>query len=290
MFELIRERRFTQKLSNEGYSQAYPRLNFCFGIEARAGPWYSTLMPRRLKNNPLGVSDTPKYVTDPALEAEILKEFVRKRTFIVRSFKNCHHIEQQYGTIEQSIRRMKNAVARERGSKQKQRRLHPALEAAISHHAGKFAAERANDELRNVIQADINKAAHILAETLTVKQGPKKHIMLRHHVEGFMALVQETTGKPVTSQRTKYFDYEPHLPNLNARQIFELLHTVDPGITVTKVANMIREARVAYTGKPMRFVDFFPAYGAKRNDNGTIEYALPHKFEPIGVIFPIYCT
>lgn len=105
-----------------------------------------------------------------------------------------------------------------------------------------------------------------------------------------MALLQETTGKPVTSQRTKYFDYEPHLPNLNARQIFELLHAVDPKITVTKVANMIREARVAYKGKLMRFVDYFPAYGAKKDGNGTIEYAPPYKFEPIGVIFPIYCT
>jgi hypothetical protein len=247
-------------------------------------------MPRPLVNNPLGVSDSPNYITDPVREAETAQEFVRKCTYLINSFRSARRIEAKYGTFAASVRRMKNAVSRTRGSKRKQYRLHPLLELAISKHAHKFAAERTSEINSEVTRADIMKAAITLSETIDVKQGARNDTVLRHHVEGFMALVQETSGKPVTSQKTKNSVYDPHLSNFAAQHIFELLHAIDPKITVTKVGNIIREARKSYAGKHMRYADFFPSYGASMNDDGEMELAAPYHVTPVGFNFPIYCS
>lgn len=288
MFELIRYRQFAQELSNAGYSQAFPRLNFCLRVEAAAGPWYCTLMPRPLKNNP--IIDAPNYVTEPLREAELVVEFNRKRLYAIRSFRMARLIQARYGTVASSARRAKDAVDRKRGSKRPQTRLHPELEAAMSYKAVEIARNRTGEENPKVINADRGIAAVQVADRIYVKMGRNNDRMLQHHVEGLMALWQETCCVPVTAQQTKNSVYGPHLADRQAQDIFECLHAVDATITPTQIANCITEARKKYAGKRMRFADFFVGYGAKINENGEIVLAAPYRIVDSGINFPTYST
>jgi hypothetical protein len=146
---------------------------------------------------------------------------------------------------------------------------------ALSDKARQFAEERTATADAKVEQRDIQKAALWVTNALTVKQGAPTDRMLVHHVEALMALAQQTTGRPVLSRRDRNSVYDPHLADPKAQMIFEALNDIDPEVTVTKVVNIIRQARRKYAGKAMRFHDFMPAYG------GKVEVFVPN--------FPIYC-
>lgn len=247
-------------------------------------------MPRPLVNNPLGVSTTPNPLKDPARESEIAQEFVRKAEYAFQSFRMARLIENKFGTVEASVRRMKDATARARGSKRSQKRLHPEVEIAINAHAREIARVRTGKADPTVVHNDVVKAADELSDKLNVKQGRRDDRMLEHHVEGLMALYQETSGRPVTAQLRKGTDYVPQLPDPKARHIFDNLHAVDASVTVTQVANIICAARKKHAGRPMRFADYFIGYGAKANADGNIELAGSYRLESVEPNFPIYCV
>jgi hypothetical protein len=247
-------------------------------------------MPRPLINNPLGVSLSPNPVKDPTRESEIAQEFVRKAQYAIKSFGVARLIENKFGTVEASVRRLKDARARVRGSKRTQKRLHPEVESAINTRARANARASTCKVDPAVTHGDAVMAADELACKLSVKQGRKDDRMLAHHVEGLMALWQETSGRPVTAQLRKGDEYVPQLPDPKARHIFDNLHAVDTSVTVTQVANIICAARKKYAGKPMHFADFFVGYGAKANADGNIELAGSYRLESIDPNFPIYCV
>ena len=243
-------------------------------------------MPRALVNNP--IIDAPNYVTDPAREAELLADFNRKRLYAIRSFRTARLIEANFGTVASSSRRAKNAVNRKRGSKRPQMRHHPEVEAAMSYVALQIAHKRTGEDNPKVLAADRGKAAVKVSDSLNVKMGRNDDRMLQHHIEGLMALWQETCGMPVTAQQTKNSDYGPHLADRKAQDIFECLHGVDASITVTQVVNCICQARKKFAGTRMRFQDFFIGFGAKITENGEIELAAPYQLVASGINFPTY--
>lgn len=247
-------------------------------------------MPRPLVNNPLGVSTTPNLVKDPARESEIAQEFVCKAQYAIQSFRVARLIENKFGTVEASVRRMKDATARARGSKRTQQRLHPEVESAINFRARENARARTGMADPTVVNNDVVKATEELSDKLMVKQGRKDDRVLKHHVEGLMALYQEASGLPVTAQLRKGSDYVPQLPDPKARHIFDNLHAVDPRVTVTQVANIICAARKKHAGRPMRFADYFIGYGAKANADGDIELDGSYRLESVEPNFPIYCV
>jgi hypothetical protein len=232
-------------------------------------------MPRPRTNDPLGVSDHPQLAVDPERITRIQQEFRRRLIHTLRSFSVARTIERDYGTIEASLVRLREALARRRPVKRQGLRLHPEVEMALSYKARQFADERTKAADAKVEQRDVQKAALWVTNALTVKQGAPTDRMLVHHVEALMALAQQTTGRPVLSRRDRNSVYDPHLADPKAQMIFEALNDIDPDVTVTKVVNIIRQARRKYAGKAMRFSDFMPAYG------GEVEAFVPN--------FPIYC-
>lgn len=232
-------------------------------------------MPRPRTNDPLGVSDHPRVVTDVAVTERVTQEFQLRFVYTLQSFTVARAIEKDRGTVEASLIRVREALARKRPWRLRGARLHPLIEAALSRKARECAAERTGVESADVKQRDIQKAAHWLTDAVPIKQGAPADHTLRHHVEALMALAQETTGRPVLARRDRDNVYDPHLADPKAQMIFEALHAIDADVTVTSVVNIIREARRRYAGKAMRFHEFMPAYA------GTVEEFAPN--------FPIYC-
>ena len=104
-----------------------------------------------------------------------------------------------------------------------------------------------------------------------------------------MALLQEASGKPVRAGRNRDNKYDPHFADNVSDIIPNFFRSIDPTILEIQLVNMIVTARRKYAGQPMRFLDFFPAYGGSVDEDGTFNPApglLVEQFEPN---IPIYC-
>jgi hypothetical protein len=246
-------------------------------------------MPRPRTNDPLGISDSPNYVTDPARAEAIIDKFKARLRYVQQSFRMTRDMESKFGTVAASARRLKDAVNSKRNGRTVESRLHPQVEAAISLKARKFALHRTGDATARVIQADVDKAATLIADLLDVKQGAPDDWGLRLHVEALMAMVQEASGRPVMAQRDTDGNYDPHFDDSKAQMIFDVLKAVDPAITATKVVRFMREARKKYAGKRMRFAEILPGSQITMGEAGELAMGSPDrvvKFEPN---LPIYC-
>ena len=95
------------------------------------------------------------------------------------------------------------------------------------------------------------------------RRGRPDDRILRHHVEGFMALIQHTLGKPVMMQSTTNSVYDPQATSEAGELLLMLAKRMEPTITEIAVVNIVNKARRRYAGKQMRYSKFFPAYGAK---------------------------
>jgi len=105
-----------------------------------------------------------------------------------------------------------------------------------------------------------------------------------------MALIQETTGKPVIAHRTRESVYDPHLVGISGEVIRKFFSDVDPTIPEVRLANIVRDARRKYAGKHMRFVDFFPSYGiSPRALDGDEPLANGERIETFSANIRIYC-
>lgn len=65
-------------------------------------------MPPR-RNDPLGVSDNPVVVTDPARQAEVLEEFLRRLDYIIKSYRLGKETSRTLGAST-SLARLKKTV------------------------------------------------------------------------------------------------------------------------------------------------------------------------------------
>lgn len=232
-------------------------------------------MPRPRTLDPLGVSDSPNVVTDPERVESLAREFWHRLFFALDSFRTARLIDETFGTVEASIARLKYALKRKRQAKSRGLRLHPEVKIVLATKEQQFANTRTGRGDARILQCDIQQAEQFVVDAIPVKQGARVDRYLRHHVEGLMALFQETSGKPVVAQRHRDSLYDPHFDDPKARCIYEALHSVDPRVSVIKVCNIICDARRAFVQKPMRFHEYFPAYSGS--------------FELQGINFPIYC-
>ena len=101
------------------------------------------------------------------------------------------------------------------------------------------------------------------AEVLKTRRGRSRNTLLRYHVEGLTALIQQMSGQPVMLGFYQEHDYAPHASNSGGRILVMLARLLEPDVADTTLASMVRWARSKYAGKPMRFIDFFPGYFAK---------------------------
>ena len=134
----------------------------------------------------------------------------------------------------------------------------------------------------------MEQAAREVATNLSAIRGRPSADRVRHHVEGLMALIQETCGKPVLAIRDR--DEVSRVAEGASRIIPLIFSRMDPAVPETQLFNIIRNGRRAYAGKAMGFADFFPLYGA-----GVEEATLapvpqpPYRIQGFEIAAPIYC-
>lgn len=234
---------------------------------------------------PLEVSSKGNRVTAPIRVAEVSAEFHRRLNYLLVSFSySLASI-----SFNASLARLKQTVRRGPTLQGPGERLHPALELLVNVYALEHAIGRMGQDDPPIIQQDIEDAAKRVAATVPAERGRPRAAAVEHYVGGLMALIQETTGRPVLSSREMGSgEYKPHLA-LGVSQSLLHLRKVDPSITETQLANKVLELRKAYAGRAMRFRDFFPLYGASVSTDGGPVCVPPVELKYFRRCHPIYC-
>jgi len=246
-------------------------------------------MSRPRINDPLDVSDNPGNVIEINRDSDIWHELQIKICHVQSSYAMAMIIVEG-GSLNESIARLKRAVARKTLSRTAQSELHPEVSLVVSAHARRRARERTGDAYADPSQQDIMEAAWIAAEQLDLQRGRPTKATLRHCTIGLMALIQEYTGKPVLAYRTTGGNFAPRFVGAG-KIIPDLFQSIDPSITEGELAIIVNKARVEYAGKAMRFEDFFPGYGiAFENLKPGALLANGSRIEAFELVNPIYCS
>jgi hypothetical protein len=229
-------------------------------------------------------------VTDPERVAKRVAELRRCLTYLEQSYS----LEKQLGLdmkgFNESLSRLKRAVARPRKIDVPETRLNPWLELAINIRARELVGLEPDAPLLADHNCFVQQAARQVAAGATALRGNPGDRLLRRYVEGLVALYQEFTGTPVIAMRHKDSVYEPQIPGTAGRVIRLIVDLLEPGISETKLVNWICAARRKYAGKPMRFRDLFPGYGATFNgDTGLPSLPAPYRLELQTISQPISC-
>ncbi len=227
-------------------------------------------MPRPRTNDPLGVSDNPVCVSDPVRELEISSELKNRLAYVGQNYRSCVKFIGGPKVYNDALRRLRKAVAGTNPADAARKRLPPLIEMAVSEKARSFAAERTGDEEAVVAGEDIRRAAQWAAEELKPIANRPHASILRLHVEGLMALLQEFAGKPVLAGRYINSDYQPHFKPGISQMVPIFFQSIDPAITTEQLVTIVEMARRKYAGKRMAFADFFPLYGARVGEDGSI--------------------
>ncbi len=246
-------------------------------------------MARRRKNDPLGVSDNPQVVTDPARLEVLTDEFKRRLAIIDANYRSVVQTVGDDKDFNASLARLKRSLARKRPAKVRGERAHPEIEMIIVKHALDHAAERAGTSSAQITQQDAQFGACKAAELLQARRGRSSNGLLRYHVEALMALLQETTGAPVQLTLVKDNVYDPQAVNMSGQVLIRFFQDIDPTIEVTTLASIVKGARRKYAGKPMRFADFFPVDGTSGSlPDGTAKLAPGYEVVLTLPFAPIY--
>ena len=218
-------------------------------------------MARPRTNDPAGVSDNPVLVQDPQRTEEITREFGRRLRYIEQSFRTARGTLGDPVSFNRSLERLRKVTVGK--SDGPGTRLHPELKLILSFKARQYACERSGDADAKVTSADVARAVEDALTTVKSRRGRPKDAMFKHHVEGLMALVQEVSGRPVRVTRHKDSVYAPQEADRLGGLVIELAQQLAPRAAVHTIINIILAARRTYAGRPMRFRDFFPLYGAR---------------------------
>lgn len=233
---------------------------------------------------PLGLPVRPNFVTCEKRKAKLQADFLRRLDYVLGSFRLGH----ETADFNASLERLKRTVKFGRQGPGRGERLHPFLEIVVNHHARKLATKRTGDENAGLIQTDVEEAAAWVAKNVSPVRGRPRAKLLDHHVAGLMALIQRFSGTPVLAQKhSGPARYEPKL--LGPARILLHLREIDETITETQLVNKVCQLRGVYAGRPMRFCDFYPLYGATLKDDGGPVLAPPLRLERFERSVPIYC-
>lgn len=248
-------------------------------------------MPRPRRNDPAGFSDCTNMVTDPTREAELVAELSRKVTYLNMAYQLESSLGLERTSYNNSLAKLRKALAQEGGSRGNRERLHPWLELAISRQARTLAKLAGDMPLMAEHGPYVQQAVRDTASRAKLFRGRPGHLMVRRYVLGFMAAAQEATGKPLIAVRDdKDGIYQPQVPGVMGQALRMFVDSLTPGITDSELSYWIRDARKRYAGKPMRFQDMFPGYGMTSDAmTGAPVLQPPYQIERSGIIAPIYC-
>jgi len=106
-----------------------------------------------------------------------------------------------------------------------------------------------------------------------------------------MLLIEETCGISVTAAQTTNSKYEPQLSGLSGVLTQQFFADLDPSITLTALANIVRATRASGALEGKTFSTMFPFYGC-RVDAATLLPTMPPgiRLESLNWNRPIYCS
>lgn len=240
-------------------------------------------MPRPRTNDPSRVSDDPVCVTDPVREAELVVEFRGRMEYVAHNFRMGLRLNQSSKDFNDALAQFKRAVTRGTPPGLSGKHVHPVIEMAVSKQARDLARKRTGMDDAEVEGEDMRKASRKVAGLLQPVPNRPRTDVLHHHVEGLMALLHETSGKPVLTGRHRNSSYDPHFKPGISQIIPMFFRAIDPAITIGQLVTIVEKARRKYAGEWPEFSDFFPLYGARSDENGSLilqpGWQLEH-FEP----------
>lgn len=211
-------------------------------------------------------------------EQFLVARFQTRLGHVLNSFRLSRSSMAGRRTFNESIADLKTGQ-RPRARRAKRARLDPQIEFII---AWKLKMQGIDEPE----PAQITRIAKELAETLKPMRGRPDDRVLSHHVEGLALLFEETCGHSVLQSQTFNSVYKPTLKGALGQRLLELIRTVDPHVTETAVANIIRAMPEPGSPDRKRFCHYFPL----ADHNGQMPEDLPGFEKEVGVIWPIYCS
>lgn len=247
-------------------------------------------MPRRRRNDPAGLPERPNLATDPVRVMELANEVQRKIAYLVAGYREQMRLDLHRQGFNASLKRLQNAVEAPSEPGVKQSRLNPWIEFAINIEARKLAGRGDDVSLLEEDGPFVRQAAIKVAERSKAIRGRQGKAALRRYVEGVIAVIQEAVGKPVMAPRDKGDVYDPHLSGALGKTLRAAVDRMQPKVTDSELSYWVREIRKKYAGKPMRFLDMFPGYGATvEGETGAPVLRPPYRIERATISVPIYC-
>ena len=243
-------------------------------------------MPRPRTNDPSNLPAAINLVSDPAREALLVVEFQKRLAYLKHSFLigRAAHAGDNVA-FNASLERLRRRLARKYPAKRRGDRIHPEIEMVISHHARAMA----NAENVAVSQRHIQLAAAKTVELLRPRRGRPDDAFLDLQVSGVMALAQEVTGRPVLARKCRDSVYDPHFADGVSQVVPLFFQDLDETLTVTRLVDSVRRIRKEYAGKPLRFSDLFPLYGASFDRDCGITLRRGYRLEAFEPNITIYC-
>lgn len=209
----------------------------------------------------------------------LLARYQSRLGHVLENFRACRKAMAGRRKLNQSVADLRTGQ-RPRARRAKRARLDPEIE---FHFAWKLKVQG----IDKPEPAQIMSIAKDLARTLKPRRGRPKDRVLRHHVEGLVLLFEETCGSSVRQCQTLNSVYGPRLRDDLGKAVLQLIKSVDPQVTETAVANIIRTMPKPGNRGRKKFRHYFPL----ADHGGAVPEEMP-RFETknLGVIWPIYCS
>lgn len=186
-------------------------------------------------------------------EQFLIARFQSRLGHVLNSFRLCRRRIAGRRTFNESIADLKTGLRR-RARRAKRAKLDPQIESII---AWKL-KEKGIDEPE---PAQVMGIAKELAETPKSMRGRPTNRVLNYHAEGLALLFEETSANPVLQSQTLNGVYRPTLKGALGKSPLHLLKSVDPLVTETAVADIIRVMPEPVSPDRKQFRHYFPLAG-----------------------------
>jgi hypothetical protein len=227
-------------------------------------------MVARRHNDPVGLTDDPVCVTDPARQAELIAEFQCRLNYLKQNYRMGKVVYGDARTSNDAIRALNALKAGEPPRSGDYRRLPPMIEIAVSMNARRFAVERTGRPEAPVEGQDIRRAAELIGMRIRPIGHRPRADNLIHHVRGLMALIQDFSGRPVVPRRYRNNLYEPHFAQGASQLVPMVFRELEPSVSVGGLVTIAERARRSWGGRRRTFGEYFPAYGLRLGPDGSL--------------------
>lgn len=169
------------------------------------------------------------------------------------------------------------------------KRADPSMEILLNSRARRR-AQSLGENTGSFDGADVFQAGKALLGQIKSNRRPP-NLLLRFHVQAFIVLWREATGTELVESLRRNGVYDPHFHAPIDQVLPEFFRNLDPKVTTTAIALIVRDARQTGTLNRKIFNDFFPfEVGAADPDTGLPRMKRGYTLEAFELSLPIYIS